>query len=310
MATELAPASTSSNPARGVPAADSLDAPPLPVTVIEAKSGWRLIDFRELYEFRDLFRFLVWRGIKARYAQSAIGVGWAVIQPLFSTLVFTVVFGKLAEIDSEGKPYALFSFAAMVPWTYFSNAVTEGTNSLVTNANMISKVYFPRAILPLSAIVSKLLDFGIAMLILIGMLVWCRVPPGGGVLLLPALILLMMLVSAGLGMWLTALAIQYRDVKHAMTFVVQLLMYAAPVVYPTSLIPASYTLAGEVTVNPQYIYAINPMVGVIEGFRSALLGTRGMPWDFLAIGTVSALVIALTGALYFRSKERLFADVA
>jgi len=272
----------------------------LSVTVIEGKPGWRLIDWKELWQYRDLFLFLIWRAIKVRYAQSAIGIGWAIIQPVFSMLVFTVVFGKLAQIDSEGVPYAIFSFVALVPWTYFSNALTDGTASLVTSANMISKVYFPRAVLPLSAVVAKLLDFSIAMLLLFGLMAWFRMVPNLGILMLPPLILLMILTAAGLGMWLTALAIQYRDVKHAMTFVVQLLMYAAPVVYPTSLIPQRY----------QLLYAINPMVAVIEGFRSALLGTRPMPWDFIAVGTASAVVIALSGALYFRQKERLFADVA
>ena len=270
------------------------------VTIIEPRSGWRLIDFKELYEYRDLFRFLVWRSVKVLYAQSTIGIGWAIIQPLFSMIVFSIVFGKLAKLSSDGVPYPVFSLAALVPWTYFSNALTEGTNSLVQNSNMISKVYFPRLALPLTAVMAKLVDFSIAMLMLAVLMVWFGIVPTLGVLALPLLILIMMLSAAGLGMWLTALAIQYRDVKHAMTFVVQLLMYACPVVYPTSLIPQQY----------QLLYAINPMVGVIEGFRAALLGSRPMPWDLIAVGAASAIVLALTGALYFRSKERLFADVA
>jgi lipopolysaccharide transport system permease protein len=282
----------------------------VPVLVIERRSGLRLIDFRELYAYRDLFQFLTWRMIKVRYAQSAIGIGWAIIQPLFTTLVFTVVFGRFAKVDSEGQPYLLFSFAAMVPWTYFANSLTEGTNSLVQSADMISKVYFPRVILPLSAVVAKLLDFAIAFVLLLGLMLWQGVVPNLGVLLLPVLVLLMMATAAGLGMWLTALAIQYRDVKHAMTFLVQLLMYAAPVVYATSAVPSRWELPGGLVVNPQWLYALNPMVGVIEGFRSALLGTRPMPWEFLAIGMVSAAVIFVSGALYFRAKERLFADVA
>ena len=269
-------------------------------TVIEPRSGWQLIDWRELRDYRDLFLFLTWRNIKVLYAQSAIGIGWAVIQPLFSMIIFTIVFGRLAKVSSDGAPYAVFSFTALVPWTYFSNSLTQGTNSLVQNANMISKVYFPRLILPMSAVAAKLLDFSIAMLVLAALMVWYGMVPTLGILALPLLIFLMILTAAGLGAWLTALAIQYRDVKHAMTFVVQLLMYAAPVVYPTSLIPERY----------QLLYAINPMVGVIEGFRAALLGTRPMPWDLIGVGAASALVIALTGALYFRRKERVFADVA
>jgi lipopolysaccharide transport system permease protein len=272
----------------------------VPVTVIEPRMGWRLVDWKELVQYRDLFHFLVWRSIKVRYAQSTIGIGWAVIQPLFSMIVFTIVFGKLAKIESDGVPYAVFSFCALVPWTYFANALTEGTSSLVTNANMLRKVYFPRLVLPLSAVLAKLVDFAIAMVLLFALMAWYGVVPTWGVLLLPALVVLMVLTAAGLGMWLTALAVQYRDVNYAMSFVVQLLMYAAPVVYPASLIPEQYQLA----------YAINPMVGVIEGFRAALLGSRAMPWDLLAVGSASALVIAVTGCLYFRRKERIFADVA
>jgi lipopolysaccharide transport system permease protein len=289
------------HPAPPTPAAAPPEPPAEPpITIIEPRSGWRLIDFAELYAYRDLFRFLVWRNVKVLYAQSAIGIGWAVIQPLFSMLVFTVVFGKLAQIDSEGVPYAVFSFTALVPWTYFSNAVTDSTASLVSSAGMISKVYFPRLILPLSAVCSKLVDFSIAMLMLFGLMAITGVTPTWGVLALPLMIALMAVTAAGLGSWFTALAIQYRDVKHGIHFVVQLLMYAAPVVYGTNLIPERW----------QYVYALNPMVGVIEGFRSALLGTRSMPWDFLAIGAATATVIAFTGMLYFRRRERLFADVA
>lgn len=282
----------------------------VPVLVIERRSGWRFFDCQELYAYRDLFHFLTWRMIKVRYAQSAIGIGWAIIQPLFTTLVFTVVFGRFARVDSEGQPYLLFSFAAMVPWTYFANSLTEGANSLVQSADMISKVYFPRVILPLSAVAAKLLDFAIAFLILLALMLAQGVWPNAGMGLLPLFILLMMATAAGLGMWLTALAIQYRDVKHALGFVVQLLMYAAPVVYPTSAVPTRWQPVAGLVLNPQYLYALNPMVAVIEGFRSALLGTRPIPWDFLALGCLSASVIFFTGGLYFRSKERLFADVA
>ncbi len=268
--------------------------------VIEPRPGWRLVDWSELGAYRDLFFFLVWRSIKIRYAQSAVGVGWAVVQPLFSMLVFTVVFGNLARIDSDGVPYAIFSFSALVPWTYFSNSVTDSTNSLVAHANTISKVYFPRLILPLSSVAAKLVDFTVAMALLGVLMLIFGMAPNPGALVLPVLVLMMMLTAAGLGSWLTALAIQYRDVKHAVTFVTQLLMYAAPVVYPTSLIPEKY----------QLLYALNPMVGVIEGFRAGLLGTRPMPWDFIAVGAFTALLLAFSGAVYFQRKEKLFADVA
>jgi lipopolysaccharide transport system permease protein len=271
-----------------------------PEIIIKPRIGWRLVDWKELLQYRDLFLFLTWRHIKVRYAQSAIGVGWAVIQPLLSMVVFTIVFGRFAKISSDGVPYALFSFVALVPWTYFANAVTMGTNSLVQDVNMITKVYFPRLVLPLSAVLAKLVDFGIAMLILCGLLVGYGVMPNWGVVVLPLLVVLMMLTAAGLGMWLTAMAVQYRDVKYALTFVMQLMMYAAPVVFPLSMVPERF----------HHLYALYPMVGVIEGFRAALLGTRSMPWDLLAIGAVSSLLVAITGCLYFRSRERLFADVA
>jgi len=268
--------------------------------IIKPRKGISSIDWRELYEYRDLFFFLVWRGIKVRYAQSALGIGWAVVQPVFSMIVYTVILGKLAKIQSDGVPYAVFSFAGLVPWTYFANALTDSTNSLIGNANMISKVYFPRLILPLSSVLAKLVDFCIAMVLLFALMAYYGVMPNTSIIALPLLILLMMVTAAGLGMWFTAMAIQYRDVSYAMNFIVQLMMYAAPVVYPTTLIPEKYRL----------LYALNPMVGVIEGFRAALLGTRPMPWDFIGVGSLVALSLLVSGALYFRFKERIFADVA
>ena len=270
------------------------------VTVIEPRSGWRLIDWKELGEYSDLFFFLTWRHIKVRYAQSAIGIGWAVVQPLFYMLVFTVVFGRLARIQSDGAPYAVFAFTALVPWTYFANAVSEGAASLIVNADMISKIYFPRLILPMSIVVARLADFAIALVILAALMAWYHIIPGERIAILPLLILLMVFTAAGLGLWLAALAVQYRDVNYATTFGMQLLMYAAPVVYPVSLVPA----------NVQMLYAVNPMVGVIEGFRAVLLETRPVPWDFIAIGSVTALIVAVSGAFYFRRKEQIFADVA
>ncbi|MBW2642339.1 MAG: ABC transporter permease [Deltaproteobacteria bacterium] len=269
-------------------------------TVLRPQKGWRLIDLKELREYKDLFYFLVWRDIKVRYAQSVLGVGWAVIQPVFTMIVFTIVFGKLAKIGSDGVPYAIFSFTALVPWTYFSTALTGASGSLVAGSGMLTKVYFPRIIIPMAPVLGKLVDFGIAMLLLFGMMVWFKTMPTIWALSLPLLILLMMLTAAGLGMWLTALSIQYRDIKYGMSFAVRLLMYAAPVVYPASLIPDKYRL----------FYGLNPMAGVIEGFRSALLGTRPMPWDLIAVGSITAIVIAISGAFYFRRMERIFADVA
>jgi lipopolysaccharide transport system permease protein len=269
------------------------------VTTIEFRPGWRLIDFRELYQYRDLLWFLTWRSIKVLYAQSAIGIGWAVLQPVSTMLVFTVVFGRFAEVPSEGVPYPLFSFAALVPWTYFSNALTEAANSLVSQSQLISKVYFPRVVLPFSGIIAKLVDFGIAMVCLAALMVWYRYPPNWNILAIPLLMMIMIITAAGLGMTLTAMAIQYRDVKHALTFLVQLFMYATPVVYPTVLVPEKW----------RDLYALNPMVGVIEGFRAALLGTREMPWSWIGSGSLTAIILFLAGLMYFRKQERLFADV-
>ncbi|TWT55865.1 ABC transporter permease [Allorhodopirellula solitaria] len=270
------------------------------VTIIEARKGLQLFDWKELVAYRDLFRFLIWRQIKVRYAQSAIGIGWAVIQPLFSMVLFTIVFGRLAKIDSDGVPYALFSLAALLPWTYFSNAISDGVASLVSEANMLRKIYFPRLLLPLSAVVAKLVDFGIAAVMMVLLMIYYQHLPGPEILILPLLIVLMVVTASGVSVWLTALAVQYRDVKHAMTFLIQLGMYASPVVYPTSLIPEKF----------QLLYALNPMVGVIEGYRSALLGSQPIPWSLLAVGTASASVLMLTGLAFFRSKEKVFADVA
>ncbi len=269
-------------------------------TVLKPSKGWQLIDWKELVRYKDLLYFLTIRGIKARYAQSVLGVGWAIIQPLFTTLVFTVVFGNLAGISSDGVPYVIFSFAAMTPWNYFSNVLTESSNSLVQNANMITKVYFPRLVLPLSAAFSKLLDFGIGLIVMAGFMAWFRYVPTWNALWLPLLIFILLLASLGLGMILSAMAVQYRDVKHAVSFVVQLLMYAAPVVYPTSNVPEAW----------RFWYSLNPMVGVIEGFRSALLGTQPMPWQWIWPGAVVALLFFIFGAFYFRRMERVFADVA
>ena len=272
----------------------------LPQTIIEPKSGWQLINWRELREYKDLFYFLVWRDIKVLYKQTVLGFAWAIIRPVFSMIVFSVIFGRLAQVPSDGVPYPIFSFAALVPWTYFSTAMSASTQSLVVNARMLTKIYFPRLIIPMTPVLAKLVDFGIAFLILLAMLGWFRIAPTRSVLFLPFLILLMILTASGIGMWLSAMAIQYRDVRHASQFISQLLMYAAPVVWPASLIPEQYRV----------LYGLYPMAGVIEGFRSALLGTTPMPWDLIVPGTFSAIVIAVTGILYFRRLERIFADVA
>jgi len=258
-----------------------------------------MVDFKELWRYKDLLYFLTLRGIKARYAQSILGVSCAIIQPLFTTVVFTLVFGGLAKVDSDGRPYILFSYLALWPWNYFSGTLTESANSLIQNAKMITKVYFPRMVLPLSAILSKMLDFTIAFVVVVIMLIYFKQVPGWGVLFTPLLILQLLLCSLGIGMFLSALAVKYRDVKHALTFLVQLLLYAAPVVYSTSAVPVEY----------QKFYVLNPMVGVIEGFRAAFLN-RPMPWEWIWPGSIVAVVVFVFGMMYFRKMERTFADVA
>lgn len=272
---------------------------PSVTTIIDPlqRSGW--VNFAEIWAYRDLFYFLVWRDIKTRYAQSVLGIGWAIIQPLFSMVVFTVVFGNMMKISSDGVPYAIFSFAALVPWTYFSGALTSAGGSLLTARGIITKVYFPRIIVPLVAVVAKLWDYAIALLILFGLMAYFGFAASAYALLLPAITLLMILTAAGVGMWLTSLALQYRDIQYSLGFGVQLLMYASPVVYPASMVPERF----------QVLYSLNPMVGVIEAFRSVLLGTNPMPWQALTIGTGMALLLVISGSAYFISMERRFADV-
>lgn len=274
--------------------------PEPPVVVIESTSTWTLFDWRECLEYRDLLYFLVLRDVTVLYKQTVLGIAWAVLNPFFSMVVFTVIFGMLLKVPSDGKPYAIFSFAALLPWTYFSQALTGSTNSLIQGTNLFTKVYFPRVFMPLVPVFSKLIDFAIAFVFLILLMVWYQIVPSWNVVFLPVLLVLMMLTSAGIGMFLSALAIQYRDVRHAMNFVVQILMYAAPVVWPVSKIPADFRLW----------YGLYPMAGVIEGFRAALLNTGPMPWDLIGMGSITAAVSFLIGALYFRRTERFFADVA
>ena len=270
-------------------------------TVVIGADRWRVAPkLAELWQYRELFYFLVWRDVKVRYAQSILGIGWAMIQPLVPMIIFTVVFGRVAQIGSDGIPYALFAYAALVPWTYFANSLTDASGSLVKEVNMLSKIYFPRLIIPLTSVLGKLIDLIISFGLLFALMAWYRVVPSPWIVpMVPFLVLLTMMAASGLGMWLGALALQYRDVKYGVPFVVQFLIYAAPVVYPTSLIPASV----------RHVYALNPMVGVIEGFRACVVGAP-MPWDLIAIACASSTAMLFLGALYFVRKEPVFADVA
>lgn len=269
------------------------------LTVVKPRNTWDILTIRDLWEYRDMLLYLVLRDIKARYTQSVLGIGWAVLQPLFLMIVFTVIFGKLVKINTNGMDYAVFSYTALVPWAYFSNSLMLTTGSLIQNSNLLSKVFFPRLVLPMSTVLSTLVDFFIAFILVIVLMIWYQVSPTIWVLFLPVLLMLMVVLSVSLGSLFTALAIQYRDVRHGISFLVQGMMYASPVVYPVSIIPDKYRL----------IYGLNPMAGVIEGFRSALLGSTPMPWDLIIVGTIVTLVLAVIGLTYFKFTERIFADV-
>jgi len=263
------------------------------------QSGWRFVDLREVWAYRDLMYFMIWRDLKSRYAQSVLGFTWAVLQPAVFMIVFTVVFGEIAKISSDGKPYAIFSYTAVVPWTLFAASVNASTNSLVGNQALLTKVYFPRAIMPLMGPISRTPDFIISMSLMVVLMIWFKQAPTVWALALPALVLIIVGTSVGLGLWLSALSVQYRDVRFALPMVVQLGLYVTPVVYPASLVPERFIL----------IYSINPMVGVVEGFRAAILGSRAMPLDMIAVGVATTLLVLITGVFVFNRMERNFVDV-
>ena len=267
--------------------------------IIKPKKGWQLIDFKELRDYRDLFYFLVVRDIKVRYKQTVLGGLWAIIQPFFMMVIFTLFFGRLAKVPSDGVPYPIFNFSAMVAWTYFAHAVASSGNSLIGSTGLITKVYFPRLIIPLTPVLAGLLDFSIAFVVLVGMMFYFHIYPTIMVLFLPLLIILMMLTASGVGMFLAALNAKYRDVGYTIPFLVQLWMFASPVVYPASMVPEKYHL----------IYALNPMVGIIEGFRSVLLGTVSFPAQMLLISTLVSMILFIIGGFYFKQMERYFADI-
>ncbi|MFQ5642848.1 MAG: ABC transporter permease [Thiogranum sp.] len=268
------------------------------VTVIEPVSGWELPDFGELKAYRDLFYFLVWRDIKVLYAQTVLGFSWAILNPLIQIVIFSVIFGTVAQIPTDGIPYVLFSTVAIIPWTYMAESMNASSQSLVGGANMLGKVYFPRIIFPMTPILAKLVDFAISLMLIAAVMFYYRVAPTWNLAYLPLLVLLMMIVPAGIGFWLSALAIRYRDVKFAMPFVIRMLIYSAPVLYTASAIPEQYRM----------LYSLNPIVAVVEGFRACLLGTP-MPWEYILPGSAVAVVLLVLGAIYFRKMERVFVDV-
>jgi lipopolysaccharide transport system permease protein len=272
--------------------------PELPTLVIRPPRKWVPIDFAELWSYRELLYFFVWRDVKIRYKQTGLGVAWAVIQPLFTMVIFSVIFGGFAKIPSEGIPYPLFTLAALLPWQLFSEGMTRSTLSMVSNAPIMTKVYYPRLIMPIAGILSPIVDFLIAMVILVLMMAYYGFVPTVNVIFLPAFVLLALATSLSVGLWLSALNVQYRDFQYTVPFLIQIWMFASPVVYSTNMIPEQY----------QLLYGLNPMAGVIEGFRWALLGTAP-PSGIIGLAIIVVLVLLVSGAFYFKKMEQYFADI-
>ena len=266
---------------------------------IQPTKGWVSLRLRELWDYRELFYFLVWRDIKVRYKQTALGMTWAIVQPIFTVVIFSVFFGRLAKIPSDGIPYPLFSFAALVPWTFFSYGLNQSSNSLVGSANLITKVYFPRLAVPIASVVAGTVDFLLAFVVLIAMMVYYRVPPTTNIVFLPLFFLLTVVTSLGVGLWLSALNVKFRDVRLVLPFLVQLWMFATPIAYPSSLLHGVW----------RNIYGLNPMVGVVEGFRWALLGVKSPPGTIVYVSAIIAVLLLTGGVMYFRRMEKTFADL-
>ena len=266
---------------------------------IRPSQGWPSLKLKDVWAYRELLYFLVWRDVKVRYKQTALGVAWAVMQPVFTMIVFSIFFGWLVKVPSGGLPYPFFAFCALLPWQLFASSLTAAGNSLVANQHLITKISFPRLVIPLSAAAGSLLDFSIAFLVLLAMMIFYNVVPTIAMLTLPLFVLLTMAAALGIGMWFSALNVKYRDVRHALPFLTQVWMFATPVVYPSSLVPESW----------QMLYALNPMVGVVEGFRWALLGTGNAPGPLLLVSAVVTFGLLLSGAYFFRRAERTFADM-
>ena len=268
-------------------------------TVITPSIGWLSVDLREIWAYRELLWILAWRDVSVRYKQSIVGIGWAIIQPVMTMIIFTIIFGKFAKLPSDGIPYPVFAFCALLPWNYFARSLGDSSDSLVGSSQLITKVYFPRLILPISKVFAGLIDLFIAFIILLGMMVWYRIVPTAGILLLPVFIFVAMLAALGVGFWFTALNVLYRDVKFVVPFLIQFWMYASPVAYSTSLVPDKW----------KWIYGLNPMVGVIEGFRWALLGKTAPLISMFIIPNFIVFVMLITGLYFFKRMEKTFADI-
>ena len=271
----------------------------LPVVHIRPSRGLVSLELGDLWRYRELLYFLVWRDVKVRYKQTALGAGWAILQPLATMVVFSLFFGRLAGVPSDGVPYPVFSFAALVPWTFFAQGLTQSANSLVANQDLITKVYFPRLAIPIATVLAGVVDFAIAFLVLLGIMLFYGIVPSARVLWLAPLLLLAFATALGVGLWLSALNVRYRDVRYVVPFLAQLWLFATPIAYPSSLLAQPW----------RTVYGINPMAGVVEGFRWALLGTDTAPGPILAASAAAAFALLVSGALYFRRMEKTFADL-
>ncbi|MBE9513727.1 MAG: ABC transporter permease [Chloroflexi bacterium] len=276
-----------------------VDDGPVPYIRIEPSKGWVSLKLRELWEYRELLYFLIWRDVKVRYKQTVLGAAWAIIQPLFTMVVFSVFFGRLAKIPSDGIPYPIFSYAALVPWTFFANGLNQAVSGMVSHANLIKKVYFPRLAIPIARVLAGAVDFSLAFIVLLVMMFAYGIVPTANIFWLPLFLLLALVTSLGAGLWLSAMNVQFRDVGYIVPFITQFWMFATPIVYPSSLLPEPW----------RTLYGINPMAGVVEGFRWALLGTDTAPGPIIIVSSLAALTLLVSGAFYFRRMEKTFADV-
>jgi homopolymeric O-antigen transport system permease protein len=271
----------------------------IPVIRIQASRGWASLKLWEVWEYRELLYFLVWRDVKVRYRQTTIGAAWVVLQPLMTMLIFTLVFRGFANVPSDGLPYSIFAFTALLPWQFFASALTRCTGSIVGQANLISKVYFPRLVVPLSATIAGLVDFGVALVMLFAMMIWFGIAPTWRILTLPLFLLLALIAALAVGLWLSALNVRYRDVGYVIPFLIQLWMFASPIAYPVSLVPERF----------RFLYSLNPMTGVIEGFRWALFGKLSIPLAPIVISAVAVIGLLWGGIFFFKRMQRTFADV-
>jgi lipopolysaccharide transport system permease protein len=267
--------------------------------LIEPPSRWEALELREIWRYRELLYFLTWRDVKVRYKQTVIGAAWAILQPFLTMVVFSVIFGGLIHVPSDGIPYPIFSYAALLPWTFFAGALSRSGNSLVYDANLVSKVYFPRMILPFAAVLSLLVDFAVAFVILLGMMLFYGIIPGATVITLPLFLLLAFMAALGIGLWLSALNVKYRDIAYTIPFLAQFWLLVTPVAYPSTIIPEHW----------RFLYSLNPMVAVVEGFRWALLGQQNVQGEFIFLSTMVVLTLFIGGLFYFRRMEAEFADV-